>query len=311
MKEFLKQSVYFVLGLLIIIGAFALLNSNFRKKMLNPENFQFSDSISVLMIGDSEIALSLNPEFIPNSVNQSIVSEHYLYTYTRLKWFLNNNPQLKFIFLGFNYSNIAKKYDTKLTDPTQRAFFFSRVFILLDENELNLLYSPDLLFFRNYLAWKWGFPTKENMSLLLKTHFGKLTQESMPFWGSYLDGGVTYSVGRARERIFEMFGNESECGIAPLQMKYLNQIIDLCRTHQVKLILFASPLSDNFYNLIPDFYISEFQRIQNELPDDIRFLDYSRYPLPDSCFNDANHVNHYGAEIISRRVVEELASMKK
>ena len=311
MKQFVKQILYFVLALLIVIGVFALVSSNFKKKLLNPENFRLSDSTTVLIIGDSEVALSLNPEFIPYSDNQSIIAEPYLYTYTRLKLFLENNPQLESVLLGFNYQNIAKKYDLSLVDPREESFFFTREFMLLDENELKVFNSSDILFWRNYLAWKWGFPTKENGVLMLKSFFGKLDRKSLPYFGNYMDGGTAGSVGNAQGRIKETIGKESEYGIAPLQVEYLNKIIDLCRTHNVQLIMYASPLSKNYYDLIPDFLILEFERIQKELPDNIHFLNYARYSLSDSCFSDANHVNRYGAEIISRSVAEELPSLKK
>jgi len=219
---------------------------------------------------------------------------------------------LEDVLLGFSYPNIAKKYDMGLTDSKIQSWFFTREFMLLDKNELDLLYSPNLLFFRNYLAWEWGFPTKENIVLIAKSFLGNLTQKSLPYIGYYIDANsVNVTMENAKERIATTIGNESEQGIAPLQIEYLNRIIDLCRTHHVKLFLYSSPLTKNYYDLIPEFYISKLEKIKKELPEDVFFMDYTFYPMPDSCFYDANHVNRYGAEIISRKVVEELDSLKK
>lgn len=303
--------MYFGLMILVIIGVFASVNFNLKKEMLHPENFCFSDSTSILMIGDSEIGFSLNPEFIPHSNNQSIIGEHYLYTYTRLKLFLENNPQLESVLLGFSYLNIFKKSDMRLTNnPREQSWYFSKEFMLLDKDELKCLYSLDILFLRNYLAWEWGFPTKENVALIWKSFWGNFNQESMPYMGFFIDGGTVSNPDNAKERIAGTMGNEFEYEIASIQMEYLYRMIDLCRTHKIKLFLFSSPLSKNYYDLIPEFYISGFEKIKKELPKDVSFMDYTRYPLPDSCFFDSNHLNRLGAEIISRKVAGELASFR-
>jgi hypothetical protein len=299
--------------LVLIVGIGSVINSGIiKKRILNPDNFRFSNTTKTLIIGASMTRLSLNPAFIPHSTNQSMLAESYIYTYTRLKYFLENNPQLDWVVVEFNIPNIAISSDISLSDATNRTFFFSKEFMLLGEDELKILYSSDMIYYRNYLGWKLGFPTKENIPVLFKTFFKNADKESLPFRGSFTDlGEKNFGVGNPQGRIAEIINPNLEPGIAPIQLTYLRKIIDLCKSHNVKIALYASPLSKGYYELIPEFYISEYNRLSNELSNEVDMIcNYISYPLSDTEFSDANHLSRAGAEIISRKIAEDIENWK-
>jgi hypothetical protein len=312
MKRFIKQILYFILAIALVVGICSVINIRLIKKnILNPDNFSLSDTTKILIIGDSYVGLSLNPEIIPTSDNQTILGEHYLYSYSRLRYFLEHNPQLEYVVLSFNYSTIAKTFDKGLFESRTKSHFFSKEFMLLDNEEIKLLQSNDLVFIRNYLAWKIGVPSKENISLIQKTFSGNFTKEKLPFRGAFIDGGKASHLTdyHLKLRIKECFEPDKEPGLAPIQMIYLQKIISLCKSYNVRLVLYVSPLTTKFYDNIPEYYKVEYEKVCNNLPKTVLRMDYARYQLPDSCFEDVTHLNVIGAEIISSRFLDDLKNL--
>jgi hypothetical protein len=309
MKRFLTQIIYFTLTVVVLAFLFSGLNLYFIKKnILNPENFRLNDSTEILIIGDSHTALSLNPALIEKSENQAILGEHYLYSYSRLKYFLKNNPNLKYVVLSFNYSSIAKPFDEGLFEGRTQSFFFKKEFMLLGNEELNLLKTNNLVYIRNLLAWKFGVPSRENLSLLNKTFSKTFTKNQMPFRGRFLDCGDLSYVNdyQVKIRIKEFFEPDKEPAISNTALDYIEKIKTLCDSYGISLVLYASPLNNLFYEAIPEFYVKAFETESEKLSKSMIFMNYSRYQLPDSCFEDVNHLNGIGAKIISSRFLDDL-----
>ncbi|MDR1372957.1 MAG: hypothetical protein LBJ17_07590 [Dysgonamonadaceae bacterium] len=314
MKRFLIQILYFTLTVACLAFLFSGLNLHLiRKKILNPENFRLSDSTTMLIIGDSYVGLSLNPKYIKGANNETVLGEHYLYSYTRLKYFLENNPQLEYIVLSFNYSTIAAPFDRGLLDGRNQSFFFGKEFMLLGKEELKFLRTNNLVYIRNFLAWKLGVPSKENLSLIKQTMAKNFKRNALPFRGEYIDcGNLSYVDNyQLNVRLKECFEPDKEQGLSPLILEYLQKIAALCEQSNVKLVLYTSPLSNLFFNAIPVFYKEEFQKTCQELPKSVFLLDYARYQLPDSCFEDVNHLNGIGAKIISSRLLDDLKKLEQ
>jgi hypothetical protein len=311
MKRFLKQILYFTLTVVGLAFLFSGLNLYLiRKNILNPENFRLPDSTTILIAGDSYVHLSLNPKYIRGAANETIVAEHYLYSYTRIKRFIEVNPNLKYVVLSFNYSTIAHTFDEGLFDVRTQSFFFAKEFMLLDREELNVVSANNMVFIRNFMAWKLGVPSRENLSLIKKTLSKDFKPKQLPFRGGFLECGSGGSVDdyQLRLRITECFRPDASPALSPMILKYMDKIRELCESNGVKLVLYASPLHHRFFDAIPDFYKNAYQSECAKLPPSVIYLDYSRYSLPDSCFFDISHLNGTGAKIISSRFLNDLYS---
>jgi len=309
MKRFFQQILLFAVIVVALASVFATVNLRLiRDRITCPANFRLPDTTRILIIGDSYVGLSLNPEYIPGAVNETVLGEHYVYSYARLRYFLDNNPQIERVVLSFNYSTLAAEFDRSLLETRNKAHFFSTEFMLLGDDEINLLRSNDLVFLRNFLAWKAGVPSRENMSLIAKTFRSDFKPQQMPFRGCYINGGnVSYmSDYHVNLRIRECFNLDMPPESAPLIVEYLHKIIALCDERGVRLTLFASPLSDKFFDAIPEFYRENFRQTCRQLPPQVQLIDYSRVAMPDSCFEDVNHLNAIGAKAISERFREEI-----
>jgi len=276
-----------------------------RKNITCDRNFKLADSVDILMIGDSHVGLSLNPQYIPHSDNQFQIGEPYFYTYIRLKRFLKENPQIKYLILGFTYANLSANYDEPLFESSQKNAYFPKIFMLLNNDEIKTLHAKDLIFYRNFLGWQYGFPTKDNVPLIIKTISGNYDARIMPYRGEFFSTDhvmLDTSYYKAVKLHFDL----KEYKTSSLQIEYLNKIIELSKSHDIKLILYASPLYDKYFDLIPDSYKMEYAKLQNELMQnpDIHFVNYLQLDLPSSCFSDANHTNTLGAEIVSKKFYE-------
>lgn len=282
-----------------------------NKNILDDANFQLGDSIKILIIGDSNIGLALNPHYIPESDNQFLIAEHYLFSYVRLKYFLKNNPQIDKVVLGFSYSNIAINYDERLFNSYQKNAAFPKYFMLLNDEETSLLYSADLIFFRNYFGWQLGVPTKDNIPLIFKTHKKVPYKKLLPFraYGSY-NINANYRTINYQEVYFHFNSQYPE--LSSLSIEYLYNIVNLCEEYDKKLILYASPLYPKYLELIPNYYINQFDSLSLELckNKNISFISHIGIVMPDSCYNDGNHLSGFGAKIISEKFAEDLNDIK-
>ena len=307
MKKYFLQMGSFFLFLIVFVGILSAINYQLiQKYILSPQNFKLQEDVSILMIGDSHLGLSLNPEYIPNSDNKFQIGEPYLYTAARLNYFLEYNPQIKKVVLGFTYSNLDKKKDEELLyNDVSRSFFLGRNFMLLNKDDLKLLHDNKIVYYRNFLGWKLGVPTKDNVSFLIKAIKPSSNRNELPFRGSFFAaqsiGGLDY------QKEFQLHFSDTFESSAEINKQYLYYITKLCKEKDVELILYASPLYAPYQNLISNKCIEEYNRIKDDLAiQGVQSWNYTTYNLSDSCFSSANHLNVYGSKIISEIVAKRL-----
>ncbi|MDR2414458.1 MAG: hypothetical protein LBD64_05695, partial [Odoribacteraceae bacterium] len=88
--------------------------------------------------------------------------------------------------------------------------------------------------------------------------------------------------------------------ISLLQKEYLLKIVDLCRSRNVELILINTPTYK------PEKYgnLDKLRAYYNTYLPGVKYMDYSAFPLPDSCYGDISHLNYKGAEVFSKYLQE-------
>ncbi|MDL2223454.1 hypothetical protein LJB98_05085 [Bacteroidales bacterium OttesenSCG-928-M11] len=305
-KSFIRNILYFSLFSFVIIAVFSAINLYcINTKIVNIENFKLDKDVKTLLIGDSHVGLSLSPNYIPNSSNQYIDGEHYLFTYFRLVNFIEANPQIETVVLGFSYKNIAVDSDGSLFTSHKKNSSFSKYFMLLGEEECQLLYSNDLIYFRNYLGWKWGVPTKDNMPLILKTNKTNFDKSILPFIGHWSENKKNDELQNFKGALWHF---KEEVRLSDISVEYLYKMIDLCKSNDIDLILYTSPLHPIYYDLIPSFYKESFFSLRSSIVDEynLRFIDYSNEKMSNSYYFDGNHLSGAGAKYISVKVAEDI-----
>jgi hypothetical protein len=88
----------------------------------------------------------------------------------------------------------------------------------------------------------------------------------------------------------------------------MDSLVHLTEKFNVELILFSGPLHSSGEKYVPQKFLNAYRdgKLRYQEYDHVSFLEYTYYPLPDSCFANHNHLNGYGARIISELVSKEL-----
>jgi hypothetical protein len=98
--------------------------------------------------------------------------------------------------------------------------------------------------------------------------------------------------------------NRVDDSISVYQKTYLLKIAELCKSKSVELILMSTPTYK------PDTYRKN--EVANDFHDaympDVKYMDYSAFPLPDSCYGDIGHLNYRGARIFSQHLQERFSA---
>ena len=102
-----------------------------------------------------------------------------------------------------------------------------------------------------------------------------------------------------------MLFNSFEFAISWLEIHYLDKILSLCNDKSIHVLLLNTPLAEAYRESIPSLYkkaLSETIVGLNEKYKNFEYLDFSELSLADSCYSDNDHVNHYGANLVSGKL---------
>jgi hypothetical protein len=308
MRKFLKRVFIFTILTISIISLSAILYYNIKDKYFINNNLQLKSGVTTLIIGDSHAETTFDDSIIPHSQNIAFHAEHFLFTYFKLKKVLEANPQIKKIIISYGPHNISKGADVTLFSMDRTSRSFARYFMLLNREAVWDIYSPSQNWRINYLKWKYYIPfqLKLEAKLISKLVQGKFIKlKDFPFIGKFY-ASSKHVFADVNTPIQGHYYNKGELlKKSDLAIKYLYKIADLCEENNVKIILINTPVHKKYHELIPkyfsDYYTVLTSKIINKY-NNIEFIDYSQYHLPDEYFGDYHHVNVKGAEVISRKL---------
>jgi hypothetical protein len=269
------------MGLLsLLTGSAIFINSKASFKLPQDKN--------ILVIGDSHTECAIDDNIFTRSVNVSQSGTAYLYTYCKLKKFLDENPQIDTVLLSFHY---------RFTKYIENSWMFSDeiiadkipAYITLMSKEELLIYLNNETFIKSILQ----MPQKNLKSILKFIQTGNISHTDLNI-GKYLR--------LDRDNLQEDINNYNKIStyqqneiLSEYQTNYLLKIAALCKTKQVELILINTPM----YNVHKYGNIEELNNFYDTYLKGTKYLDCSGYSLPDSCYGDVGHLNYKGAEVFS------------
>ena len=233
-------------------------------------SWEIDKTKSVLFMGASHIEKGINPEYFPSAINIASGSERYMFTFLKLKKLLNANKHIDTLFLQFAPTDIQKNTDSKYFNKGEMSYFTPLYFPYFNDHE-------------------WSIYSKHYYSVLKF-----LIQKSLKIIPFDIHGFGDY-----KKNIGEFNRNKKaspsrkwlEAGHT-INYFYLDQIIELCKKHKIKLNLAYMPMfNKEFYYDIDYFYNTYRNKYSN-----IRFLDFSDWDCPDSYRKDEHHLNNIGAD---------------
>jgi hypothetical protein len=306
MKQFFLALGRFALVLLLIyVAACPIYREALRRSFEGFVADFNSHDIHVLVIGDSHPMYSISVDDWDEAFNFATGGELLPYNYIRLNMMPEHCPNMEVVILGLSYHSLA--YATP--DLTRAyAFYFSLYPFMKD--------SPVSWKHPTYRAWleaksnhSFGVVTKHSISDMKSA-----VLDHLPFNKSVFLINL-YKVAPIpidwESRIRDHYFSPALKPPSPLSMTALHQIRDLCLQKGYKLVLFNAPVPRGYFEHIPPEYIHLTDSVAHALADNqnVYYLNYSQYPLPDSCFYDGDHTNIYGARIITPLLRDSLAAL--
>lgn len=247
----------------------------------------------ILVCGDSHTQCALNDSILKHSLNVSNSGEVYINTYNKIKILKNDNPQIDTIILAYGFHSLSGGTDNFLTKEIWTRTGFPTYVPILDNSSLLDVLS------QNTVGVLKASPN------IFQEMLNSMLDSKYSFMGYYNNTG--HSV--LNEHEMEVTLNRHyykeknvEQGFSPLAEKYLRAIVQYCNDKHVKLILLNTPITEEYYNRIPDKFVKHYYAIANELKQNATLIDMHSFKLENKMFGDADHVNEYGATVFTEKI---------
>lgn len=282
MKTFLKKIVIItslLLGIIFVVIGVRLL-------IFNTLKWELPKDKTVAFMGASHVYRGIDASLLNNAVNLSKPSERYLFTYLKLKKLIEYNPQIKTIILQCAPTDLWQHSDDKYFVDNEMSEFVPLFYPMFDGeilSEYSGHYKDFSLFIIQHI-FDFGLYTGD--SYFRKIGYGQ--QED-----ALIDGVI--NIEDVKPAMIEgSMGNT-------VNLKYLARIIDYCKRNNINLFLVYFPVYHPEYYYDQKYYYDRIEQLGK-----VNYLDYSHYPIPDSCRYDAHHLNRSGAELFTKVLNERL-----
>lgn len=260
----------------------------------------------IIAFGDSHPTRAFNPMIVKNSFNYGSHGENYVQTYYKLKKLLEKENNIELVLIQMDLHNFYDNFQ-----EGDNMYFWKDYIdpyeLGIDSGSLIKTY-PSYLFKSNFVSYLSGLSIVfesfvRNSGEILKMGFQpkpslrRLTKE-------YLE-----------QRINGHFKKDKEY-ISRRSLKYFHKILGLLKEKGIKAALIRYPVSKYYYNAARQrIQESTFQGLlentKKQYPNVDLFLDFSKVFFNDdmtdlrkSVFYDHDHVNIYGANILSKNICE-------
>lgn len=291
MKKFIKRLSLFMLIIIVFVIVDILIQ---KVTLFTDDDMKLAKNINSLIIGHSHPAFAYNTRYINNSFNIAESGEAYVYTYFKVKRVIENNPQIKRVYIEFTNNNISYEMNDWIWDDANLQHNFVKYGVLLDLETLNLLYKKNSSGLINAVS-KGLF---NNILVIIETKGNKIQNGLM---GGYL---TTDQILVKKKKIDKNVSSNqinkklnSFDSISTHNVYYLKKIVNYCERKKINVFLVRSPMHKK-YNVAKKERL--FKIILNNDFRNVRWIDNVNFQLPDSCFKDFEHLNSNGAKIYSQ-----------
>lgn len=290
MKYFLKNITLFIGIPTILLGS-----SMFILKAVNTNALIAQGTISKVFVGDSHMQCGIDPTQFEEASNIATNSEHYFFSYYKLRKFTELNPSVNEAFVGFSYHNISSYYDSHFDGEyadisSSKSFFFlprkyQIQFAMNTQNGVSAYYKSIIK--RSYSAYR-------NRLFGFDNHFvnSNANQSSMD------------------KRIKTQFYNEGELRtISESNMFYLGKIIEFCKRKNIQLTFITTPVHPYYRKNIPLKFKETYAHFKDTTS--VAIIDFDGLILETDHFApDGDHVSLKTIETLSEFINEQSVQKK-
>ncbi|MDR0765317.1 MAG: hypothetical protein LBF09_00055 [Odoribacteraceae bacterium] len=286
MKKFILQTILFLLISTLLIAVLTC-GVYFTRSWAS---FKLPLDKNILVVGDSHTECAIDDEIFSRTTNVSRSSSPYWCSYCKIKKFMDENRHVDTVILSFSYAMLRSTIDDQWTfDETWMLSHIPCYLSLVDKDILASYASKKVSLLKAIL----DLPYRDAFTFIARGD--RL---------SYKDLDIGHYAKLDRDKLQEALADPKylveDKSLSLHQKKYLLKIVDLCKSRNVELILINTPIYK------PEIHgdLDLLKAYHNAYLSGIKYMDYSAFPLPDSCYGDIDHLNYKGAEIFSKYLQE-------
>lgn len=245
---------------------------------------QIEKGVSAVIAGDSHTMWALDDSALPGVRNISLNAEGYHYTYKKLRFLFSHEPSIKVLYLGVSYHNFSNYFDDYIYGNLASHFIHRYLGLLsmADFTELAEANPGGIMSMSRAMVLR-GLPAglKERCSFYGRFPTKRQTQ--------------TFNIESTRERLRDQFFRDGQLrDESQSNLRYLNAILQLARTRDVRVVLLKTPLHPSYSEGVPRVYKTRFADFVER--SGAEYYAFDDAVLPDSDFlPDGDHLNYRGA----------------
>ncbi|MDR2791544.1 MAG: hypothetical protein LBB27_02225 [Tannerellaceae bacterium] len=266
-----------------------------------------SQNVSTVILGDSHPQKALIADSIDQSFNFSFSSERHANDYKKLG-ILSEKDSLRLVIVGVSYHSFASSHEQHTPAYCYKYCFTFYPFIREMPYRCYWELSDRATMIEVILCHELGFLSRNSLPMMKQELMG------IPLLYSHSEQIAPLPVDWASKIAAHYYEGYDADVLRTPDFSFIEALCDIqsfCRERDCKLVLFNAPVSSGYYAHIPPFYKHLTDSVVNALVDNRTtfYFDYTRYPLPDSCYADGDHLNRYGADIITPLLRDSLRSL--
>ncbi|MGB0177181.1 MAG: hypothetical protein ACPF9D_08440, partial [Owenweeksia sp.] len=271
---------------------------------LNQSEFwELPNNEKYIVLGHSHPECAYNDSLIPDFANLGSSGEAYLYSYVKLQKIIENNPQLKTVFIEYGTNNIDEVMSLWTWDDIHVSNNLPKYFAIIDKEEMGVLWENNS---RSVLT----IPPKTYIEEIGYNYYNSIFKEnnfmsSRKRYGGYLHlvRDKTDSLIVARKPPKKHSEKPKDRKVSDINIYYLGKMLELCEQNEVQACLVRSPVHEFYSNPSKE---EAYQNILRKNFPEATLLDFEKFPLENNQYGDFGHINHKGAEVFSRWFAELL-----
>lgn len=293
MKVFVRNLFLFLVVLATILGAL----TGGASLYMNRETIRIPQHKNILILGDSHTECAIDDSVFARAANFSKSATAFVYSYAALRKLIADNPQIDTVLLSYHSSSLSFE--------RERGWIFDET-MLARQVPVFLPYfsaSEYSLFFFKPEFYK---PALQTPLFTFNYHKLKDSIAARQLW-------VDQNIGNYREFTWSNFAKDTAATkpltnpkpdtVSTITVNYIRKVAAFCKERNIELILLNAPV----YQWNRYVNVAEFDTNRRKYFSDIHFLDYSDFPVADSCRFDIWHLNAKGAQQFSRYLELNLA----
>lgn len=280
-----------------------------RKKAALFSN-QKNRQASIWIMGDSHPMMALNPDYLPGSFNFGATSEYYFLSLQKLKRLLSENRPPGILILPLDLHSFSAQGNALLLQHELDDVYWSQQ---TDPFELMDAGLPSS-WMRWYLSARF-FPYAGQYYRLLasmkKEDYQVENNGFVPADAGFSKLSNTEKQQTAEARFRAHF--DKFPAMDSLQVAALSGIAEICKNNNVRLLLLSYPVSDEYLRCAENKRgLEKVKHLADSVKGRHLHADFSRFfsGKPD-CFSDPDHLNPFGAQLLSRHLKQTLDSLMK